>query len=280
MNQYLLIQFLEGWTSIYIHLPAIFMFTSGTMFWPTAISTCSTWGLVARGRSAKRWISSIHLRWSSWAMSCESLGFGARWVLLRLVCPKMGCTMIYHDIPPNSSLCHELFPIIGMAVLGMPVLYPHSWANSTSDNMSIQQSARRRGLAWQNGELWKGHLVIYFTVFAACKKIGLQNHPKSKHGLESSRRTSDVTGKDFDLFMDQLETTDNTQGTTEPTVSQSELFPKDNFNTYYILLYSGYKRNHDMGWDNLSVKWLAHTGKEQAQCKITDALKTFSFLYK
>jgi hypothetical protein len=35
-----------------------------------------------------------------------------------------------------------------------------------------------------------------------------------------------------------------------------------------------------MGWDNLSVKWLAHTGKEQAQCKITDALKTFSFLYK
>ena len=108
MNQYLLIQFLEGWTSIYIHLPAIFMFTSGTRFWPTAISTCSTWGLVARGRSAKRWISSIHLRWSSWAMSCESLGFGARWVLLRLVCPKMGCTMIYHDIPWYTSKFQSL----------------------------------------------------------------------------------------------------------------------------------------------------------------------------
>ena len=48
----------------------------------------------------------------------------------------------------------------------------------------------------------------------------------------------------------------------------------------YILLYSGYKRSNDMGWDNQSVKWLALTGTEQAQCKITDALKTFSFLYK
>jgi len=112
------------------------------------ISTSSTWGLVARGRSAKRWISSIHLRWSSWAMSCESLGFGARWVLLRLVGPKWGVpwyTMIYHMI-------YLQIPVFVMSC------FPH-WNgrfgyacsmvfDSTSDNMSIQQSAQQRfGLA-------------------------------------------------------------------------------------------------------------------------------------
>ena len=59
MDQYLLIPFLGGWTSIYQLLPAILMFTRGTRFWHTAIYTytiytdpCSSTSPQPQNRSA------------------------------------------------------------------------------------------------------------------------------------------------------------------------------------------------------------------------------------
>lgn len=114
------------------------------------------------------------------------------WVLLRLVGPKMGGVhWVYHDIPWYTSnfqsLSCEMFPQLEWpfyAVLGMPVLYPHSAKiiQIQTDEFDgfwfklwqYEPWVPSRGLAWQNGELWKGHLVIWVSPFlhvfdAVCK---------------------------------------------------------------------------------------------------------------
>ena len=85
MDQYLLTPFLGGWTSIYIHLPAILGFTRGTrvLTYPLALGFPNLFPLAAmarHGRVSRFWTATEVAKWRSSASSASPQR-SPRWVV-------------------------------------------------------------------------------------------------------------------------------------------------------------------------------------------------------